>query len=108
MFNLVLNGLEAMPNGGTLTVRTSSKKMEESQPTRGRKFVIVEVQDTGVGIPPERLSSIFEPFQSSKESGTGLGLAIVKQKIDELGGKISVESKDGTRFTLELPVLGRA
>lgn len=110
MFNLVLNGLEAMPSGGTLTVRTASKKQEdEKASTRGRKYVVVEVQDTGVGIPPERLSAIFEPFHSSKEQGTGLGLAIVKQKIDELGGKISVESKEGgTRFTLELPVLGRA
>lgn len=109
MFNLVLNGLEAMPDGGTLTVRTRSKKAEDPQAAaRGRKFVVVEVQDTGVGIPPDRLNLIFEPFQSSKESGTGLGLAIVKQKIDELGGKIAVESNGGTRFTLELPVLGRA
>jgi signal transduction histidine kinase len=75
---------------------------------RGRKWVVVEVADTGVGIPPERLGSIFEPFHTSKESGTGLGLAIVKQKVEELGGRISVTSSQGTRFTLELPVLGRA
>ncbi|MBI4861853.1 MAG: hypothetical protein HY815_16585 [Candidatus Riflebacteria bacterium] len=109
MFNLVLNGLEAMPEGGTLTVCSSSRKSDENAPgSRGRKWAIVEVADTGVGIPPERLGAIFEPFHSSKESGTGLGLAIVKQKLEELGGKISVVSDKGTRFTLELPVLGRA
>lgn len=146
MFNLVLNGLEAMPNGGTLTVKTSSRRMDELHsrkggplstwlgqtlprlskegsaessalpenlgehvpPARGRKWVIVEVTDTGIGIPVDQLDAIFEPFHSSKESGTGLGLAIVKQKVEELGGRISVISDGGTRFTLELPVLGRA
>lgn len=106
IFNIVLNGLEAMTQGGTLTVATRSSRLDDG--ARGRKAVRVEVADTGVGIPADRLRTLFEPFHSSKESGTGLGLVIVKQKVDELGGRIRVESEHGTRFSIELPVLGRA
>ncbi|MBI2944469.1 MAG: hypothetical protein HYY25_09715 [Candidatus Wallbacteria bacterium] len=96
LFNLVLNAFQAMEKSGTLTIATASGK-------DGR--VVVEVSDTGPGIPESELEKIFQPFHSSKKSGTGLGLALVRQRLDELGGSISVTSgPDGTRFVIELPV----
>ncbi|MFN3330060.1 MAG: ATP-binding protein, partial [Pyrinomonadaceae bacterium] len=68
-------------------------------------FVKIEVADTGIGIPPENLPKIFEPYFSTKETGTGLGLAIVERFVNEHKGKITVESElgKGTKFTLRLP-----
>lgn len=107
LFNLVLNGLEAMDQGGVLTVSSLSLKPEREGDDASRKWVQITVEDTGCGISPADMEHLFEPFRTSKEGGTGLGLAIAKQKVDELGGTIRVESNEGTRFTIELPVLGR-
>jgi signal transduction histidine kinase len=94
-FNLFSNGAQAMPNGGRLRVR--------AQPAGDS--VEIEVADTGVGIPPENLESIFNPFFTTKPDGVGLGLAIVSKIIDDHGGKISVESHvgKGTTFRVSLP-----
>jgi signal transduction histidine kinase len=93
--NLIRNAREAMPGGGTLTVRT--------RPFEGG--VEVEVADTGGGIPPGDLPRIFEPFYSTKERGTGLGLAFTQQVVEEHGGTIRCESElgRGTVFTLRFP-----
>lgn len=94
--NLFINAIQAMgEKGGELRVSVSEKD----------GFVEVEVSDTGIGIPPENIPKIFEPYFSTKETGTGLGLAIVKRIVDEHKGKIEVESKVGvgTRFILKLP-----
>ena len=93
--NLLRNAREAMPGGGTITVRT--------RPAEGG--VEAEVGDTGGGIPPGDLTRIFEPFYSTKERGTGLGLAFTQQVIEEHGGTIRCESAvgRGTVFTLRLP-----
>jgi PAS domain S-box-containing protein len=95
---LATNAIDAMPEGGSLTFRGSSEQ--------GR--VIVEVQDTGVGIAPEDVSKIFEPFYTTKEigKGTGLGLAVCYGIITEHEGRLSVRSTlgAGTTFTLFLPV----
>jgi signal transduction histidine kinase len=94
--NLIINGMHAMEGrGGRLTVSLSAEN--------GRARV--RVRDTGVGIDPEHLSKIFEPYFSTKETGTGLGLAIAKKAVDEHDGAIRVESKPGagTTFTVELP-----
>jgi signal transduction histidine kinase len=69
------------------------------------KYVDFEISDTGVGIPEENLSKIFEPYFSTKETGTGLGLAIVQKIVDIHNGTISVQSREGegTTFILKLP-----
>ncbi|MBX7170941.1 MAG: PAS domain-containing protein [Pyrinomonadaceae bacterium] len=96
---LAANGIDAMPEGGTLTFRSYSEKNR----------VIIEVQDTGIGISPDDMSKIFEPFFTTKEvgKGTGLGLAVCYGIITEHGGRLSVRSNVGlgTTFTITLPPL---
>jgi len=93
--NLVLNAMDAMPNGGTLTLRSR----------RGDNHVIVEVSDTGSGLTREECERIFTPYYTSKQHGTGLGLAIVQSVVSDHEGRISVESEPGhgTTFVIELP-----
>jgi two-component system nitrogen regulation sensor histidine kinase NtrY len=93
--NLVLNAMDAMPNGGTLTLRTR----------RDDGKVIIEVADTGSGLTPEECERIFTPYYTSKQHGTGLGLAIVQSVVSDHGGRISVHSEPGrgTTFVIELP-----
>jgi len=93
--NLVLNALDAMPGGGTLTLRTR----------RRRDGVTLEVGDTGSGLTPEECSRLFTPYYTSKQHGTGLGLAIVQSVVSDHGGRISVESQPqrGTTFRVDLP-----
>ncbi|MSP92566.1 MAG: PAS domain-containing sensor histidine kinase [Myxococcales bacterium] len=99
LLNLVVNAAEAMPSGGILTVRTRGDEDEAS--------VVLLVEDTGVGIEPDQLAHIFEPFWSTKQAGggTGLGLATVHGIVARLGGRIDVTSRIGvgTRFTVTLP-----
>jgi len=96
--NLILNALQAMREGGVLTI--SSKLLDKD----GHKWVRVDIADTGPGIPPQILGKIFTPFFTTKAQGTGLGLAICYKLISQHGGTISVESEDGkgTIFTVEL------
>ena len=97
--NLFVNAVQALPDGGTLSI-------ESSQIRKGRtENVIVKVADTGIGIAEEKLGMIFTPFYTNKNRGTGLGLAIVKNIIEEHNGTIDVESKigGGTTFIITLP-----
>jgi two-component system, NtrC family, nitrogen regulation sensor histidine kinase NtrY len=93
--NLVLNALDAMPAGGTLTLRT----------TDGSDTVRIEVGDTGKGLTPEECSRLFTPYYTTKQQGTGLGLAIVQSVISDHHGTISVSSEEGrgATFRIDLP-----
>jgi len=97
--NLVLNAIDAMPGGGTFTVTT--RIADE------RDYIMVEIADTGIGIPEHELASIFDPFFTSKPSGkgTGLGLSVSLGIIQNHGGDIRVRSRtgEGTTFTVLLP-----
>lgn len=94
-FNVTKNAMEAMTNGGILKISTFNE---------GR-FVAISFADTGPGIAPDQLGSIFEAYQTTKNEGTGLGLLIVQRIIREHGGQIEVDSRPGkgTTFVLYLP-----
>ena len=112
--NLFMNAIQAMPQGGILSVKTSARRLKETgRPDEslgcfhdGEVVVVVEIQDTGVGIREEKLPRIFEPFFTTKPTGvgTGLGLPVTKQIIDLHGGIIQVGpgSLGGTRATVML------
>ncbi|MFG1371023.1 response regulator [Xanthobacter oligotrophicus] len=111
IINLVVNARDAMPDGGTLTVRTANVPAAASTAYGQRlpegDYVLVEVADTGTGIPPEVMGKIFEPFFSTKEvgKGTGLGLSTVYGIVEQTGGTILAESElgAGTTFRVFLP-----
>jgi len=101
LLNLYLNAIEAMENGGRLSVVLL---LDEEN-----KWIKISVKDTGVGIKKEELAHVFDPYFTTKPSGTGLGLAIVHNIIDAHDGKMKVESspKKGTTVTLFLPISNR-
>lgn len=95
ILNLALNGIKAMPGGGTLMIRLA----ESEDAWR------IEVVDTGVGIEPKELPRIFDLFYSTHPGGTGIGLAMVKRMVEAHGGEVTVESEPGrgTAFRIRLP-----
>ncbi len=99
MLNLLLNAIQAMPEGGQLNL--SGKNSKDGQ------WVQLSVQDSGMGILPEDMDKLFDPFFSTKEGGVGLGLSITHRIIDQHHGKIEVESfpEKGTVFTVWLPIV---
>jgi PAS domain S-box-containing protein len=97
--NLFLNALEAMPDGGTLTVTVREERVFPEAATRG---VTVEISDTGCGMSPQVLEQLFTPFFTTREEGTGLGLALSHRIIQEHGGTIDVTSQEGRGTTFVL------
>jgi PAS domain S-box-containing protein len=118
--NLIGNALDAMPNGGDLRISVRKVRLipepstalqvpgKDTQDTAigPQEWIRVDVADTGVGIPPDKLARVFEPFVTTKVKGTGLGLAITRRIISDHRGNISVRSKEGvgTVFTIDLPI----
>jgi len=103
--NIVLNAQKAMPAGGVFSVSTQLLNQKESDENEIQEVQIV-FGDTGVGIPKDNLSKIFNPFFSTRPDGTGLGLSITKNIVEQHGGRIEVESavNVGTKFIITLPV----
>ena len=96
LYNIILNAVQAMPEGGTLTI--TGEKSDGN--------IILSVEDTGVGIPENILPKLFTPFFTTKAKGQGLGLAICKRFIEVLNGKIDVASEvgKGSKFTIAIPL----
>lgn len=101
LWNLLLNGLEAISNGGELRVHVSEAPANGS----GTREARIDVEDTGCGIPQEFRDRVFEPFFTTKQGGTGLGLSIVYQLVENAGGRITVSHMEpqGTAFSLFFP-----
>jgi signal transduction histidine kinase len=100
VWNLATNGLRAMPKGGTLRLGA------RTETTAGIRRSVLSVDDEGVGIPPEEVEKIFQPFRGSFGKGTGLGLAIVHRIVTDYGGFIDVRPREGrgTVFRITFPV----
>lgn len=96
LLNLFLNAIQAMPRGGRLTVETY---LEDG-------LISISINDTGVGIAPEDLARVFEPYFTTKETGIGLGLAITRRIVEEHKGRIDIKSEPGkgTTATVQLPI----
>ncbi len=104
--NMAVNAIQAMPNGGTLTIST----MHTADPDLGEvhppeDYIMVSFVDTGAGIESDKLRSIFTPFYTTKTQGTGLGLPITMRIIEQHGGRVTVQSElgKGTVFRIYLP-----
>ncbi len=106
VWNLATNGVRAMPNGGTL--RLSVARIEDGPGRAGG--VVIRVEDQGVGIAPDELDGIFQPFRGAFERGTGLGLAIVHRIVSDYGGEVHVTSQRGvgTQVEVTLPLAAPA
>ncbi len=108
--NILLNAIQAMPDGGTLGIRAEVASATPGMPETAAPAVRIRITDSGPGIPPENLDRVFEPYFTTKEGGTGLGLALAQKIIQEHQGTIRLESQpgSGTTFTIALPLVERA
>ncbi len=104
ILNLLINSLEAMPNGGSLRITAGITRHQGA--AGSQDLAVVRIQDTGVGIPQDQMARLFDPFFTTRPKGTGLGLTIVHRVIHEHKGSIRVASipGEGTTFTIELPL----
>ena len=102
--NLLINAMDAMPEGGILEIKTGAVRETELQDFSGR--VVMTMKDNGIGISKDDLRGIFDPFFSTKENGVGLGLPISLRIVENHGGSLTIESRegDGTTLTLELKI----
>jgi signal transduction histidine kinase len=96
LLNLIKNAISAMPDGGRLCIRTGATETD----------VLISISDSGIGIPEENLSKIFEPYFTTRDTGSGLGLTMVFKIVREHRGDISVKSKngEGSTFTITIPI----
>ena len=105
--NLVINAIQAMPNGGAIIIRAKNALLKDDQglPLPSGRYVEIKVKDQGIGIPPDFLPKIFDPYFSTKQKGSGLGLATAYSIIKNHDGYMTVESTlgEGTTFFIYLP-----
>ncbi len=107
--NLAANSRDAMPDGGTFTIRTSAADRQVGTPPRNQRYVRVTVADTGHGLFGDARTRAFDPFFSTKDGGTGLGLTSVAMIIRAFQGWLHIESDHtGTRIHIHLPALASA
>lgn len=104
--NVIQNSIDAMPQGGKLSILAEKHRDPKTDVEKDHDFVVLEISDTGEGIPEDQLAKIFLPFFSCKEKGVGLGLSLVRKIIDLHQGRIEVQSKPkkGTTFKIYLPL----
>jgi signal transduction histidine kinase len=110
LVNLMVNALDAMPQGGELLIATEVEHASGTAPNDNpatKQLVIVSVSDTGIGIPESIQSKVFKPFFTTKQKGTGLGLSSVYTIVQQHGGDINVQSAPakGTRISFYLPAM---
>ena len=105
MINLITNAADSIEHDGVITLR--ARKDQARLKGRNSDVVVIEVEDTGQGIPPEVQQRLFDPFFSTKEEGTGLGLPIAANIIDKHGGLLEFKTDPGkgTTFAILLPLL---
>lgn len=104
LLNILLNAIQAIEKEGKIWIETRLVQIKQEEKTKS--YAQIEIRDTGMGIPPENIEHVFDPFFSTKPEGSGLGLAISHQIIHEHGGFIDVESEvgKGTSFRINLPL----
>jgi signal transduction histidine kinase len=115
MLNLITNGCDAMPDGGTLTIRVERVRNDEREQSsfeadadqnyvRTTHSIVIDISDTGTGIPADVLPHILEPFFTTKPQGkgTGLGLAICRRIVQEHNGKLEIRSEVGQGTTIRI------
>lgn len=105
ILNVVLNGIEAMPQGGVLNISVIEKYLTGPL-KKAKQYLSIIVSDTGTGIPENIMAQIFNPFYTTKPSGTGLGLSITQRIVEQHNGTVDVKSKpeEGTIFTIDIPM----
>ncbi|MBF0468487.1 MAG: PAS domain-containing protein [Desulfamplus sp.] len=105
--NLVLNSVQAMPEGGEITINAENTRVEEQDnlPIKSGSYIKITIQDNGMGIPPKHMQKVFDPFFTTKQKGSGLGLATAFSIIKRHNGHISAQSiqGEGTTFEVYLP-----
>ena len=110
--NLVINADEAMPSGGTLKIHAENLAFKKTTalPLQSGNYVLIDIKDSGIGISPEHLQRIFEPYFTTKQRGSGLGLTTAYSVVKNHGGTITAESvqKKGSTFHIYLPATKRA
>jgi CheY-like chemotaxis protein len=107
LHNLALNAVQAMPQGGTIRLNAHNTDLEDEPglPLEAGKYVKISMQDEGLGIPPEHLTKIFDPYFTTKHQGSGLGLTMTYSTIHAHDGHVAVESEmgKGTKFRIYMP-----
>ena len=105
LLNILLNAMASIEGGGRIVVSPAFKTDVPKSGMSGRPYASVTISDTGGGIPEAEIENVFKPFYTTKTGGTGLGLAIAKRSLQQLGGEITLNSKErvGTSVTISIP-----